>query len=1131
MIRTRSALVALALLASACGEQAPTILEVALVNDTNVETGPYEVQAVVVDDDPLGDVTLLYDTGRAGPIEARVMRRVAEEFGDESARFSGTVSGQPLGTVVEYAVEACDIHGFCALDPPGFPEEAHVFIVGKLPSNPSIERVEPDTGPSSGGTRVEIHGADFRPGAVARFGGVEAGVTEYVRPDLVVAITPPHEPVTVDVDVTNPDEVRATLPDAFTYFPAPRIDVIDPNSGPSAGGTPVTVTGEFFYEGSRVFFDDVPCRELVITDERVANCLTPPGRPGPVDVAVRHPELGFDVVEDGYAYIPPPRVDGVEPGRGSDLGGTTVVIVGEDFDSGVTVTIGGSPCDIVEQTGEQIVCVTSPGAPGVADVVVTNGDGQDDVFIGGFNYLGPPVVVRVDPSTGPIAGGIEAVLFGAGFTEDTEVFFGDALATVLDVEGTISMRVLVPASSLPTFPAPAAGLAPVDVRVLRIDEGTPREDTLADGFTYFWPPEPELVTPGSGPTAGGTSVVISGRFLREFPPGEFIVLFGDEPALDIQILASDAVRVTTPPGPAGFVDVSVQNFEGSIGILADGFEYIPPPEVIRVEPFDGPTFGGERVLIIGNNFREGAQVDFDGRPCGNVTFIDSTQLQCTTPPGEEGFADVQVTNPDGQFDVLEQGYEYLGLVVVPGVGLPAGFTRVRVLAAGMQPTATFTFGGVVATDCQVLSDREAVCQTPPNVRGDVEVSFQNPNGTGENGEDAFSYRELFDRTADRLDHNGENSNHVEVGDVDLDGDLDLVVANGTPGGPETDHVYLNEGAGSFDRVDLPGLDVSNKATFGDLNGDALPDLVVAVSGFGSGGALLMENQGNGNYTLRNTPGAVNGAFDAQLVDLVGDARDDLLIMAIGCSDGEDIDCDDITVGQDGLFEASGNGFTNRSSLVPHDVGLVHDHKFVAIDLEPDGDNDIVTFVDNDNFGGFGNNRHRILRNRVDEGQGFVEETAPFSGLVGDVFGIDAGDVDGDGRVDVVAPACDPPFDSSELIFLNVNGTLQQSLGAMPSVSDDCDVGVHLVDIDKDGDNDVVYVGDRGFSLNVKVYVNRGDGTFVDASAAVPSFANTFLRGAEAASGDIDGDGDTDLIVVSVSPTLNATGALHLLMLE
>lgn len=83
------------------------------------------------------------------------------------------------------------------------------------------------------------------------FGGTAAtGIT--VVSDTQITATTPAGTGVVDVVVTTSGG-SDTLEDAFTYqaaAPAPTITTIDPQLGPEAGGTTVTVNGTGFSEGA-----------------------------------------------------------------------------------------------------------------------------------------------------------------------------------------------------------------------------------------------------------------------------------------------------------------------------------------------------------------------------------------------------------------------------------------------------------------------------------------------------------------------------------------------------------------------------------------------------------------------------------------------------------------------------------------------------------------------------------------------------------------------------------------------------------------------------------------------------------------------------------------------------------------
>ena len=109
------------------------------------------------------------------------------------------------------------------------------------------------------------------------------------------------------------------------------------------------------------------------------------------------------------------------------------------------------------------------------------------------------------------------------------------------------------------------------------------------------PPRPTItsVTPGSGPTAGGETVIIAGQ---NFQNGA-TVTFARTPAISVTVISATSLSVVVPVISAGAVDVQVTNPDGQSVVLAGGFLGVAPPpppvsvmvsETITVT--DAPTF-------------------------------------------------------------------------------------------------------------------------------------------------------------------------------------------------------------------------------------------------------------------------------------------------------------------------------------------------------------------------------------------------------------------------------------------------------------------------------------------------------------------------------------------------------------
>ncbi len=153
------------------------------------------------------------------------------------------------------------------------------------PGGLAIQFIDPDHGPYSGGTEVQIRGAGFRDGADVRFGGrsVEPNDLQVIDSRRITVLTPPGDPGPADVEVEVGGDV-ATLPGAFTY----EAMTVSPTSGSVAGGTYVTLSG--FGTGwdatTTVTFDGVALDSPQVLNQTTIVGYTPPGTAGTADIRV-----------------------------------------------------------------------------------------------------------------------------------------------------------------------------------------------------------------------------------------------------------------------------------------------------------------------------------------------------------------------------------------------------------------------------------------------------------------------------------------------------------------------------------------------------------------------------------------------------------------------------------------------------------------------------------------------------------------------------------------------------------------------------------------------------------------------------------------------------------------------------
>jgi len=281
------------------------------------------------------------------------------------------------------------------------------------------------------------------------------------------------------------------------------------------------------------------------------------------------------------------------------------------------------------------------------------------------------------------------------------------------------------------------------------------------------------------------------------------------------------------------------------------------------------------------------------------------------------------------------------------------------------------------------------------------------------GEGAFE-----ERTATHLPQMPLSLGDAEPGDVDRDGDLDLVLADWGPGNNMTNQggrtrVWLNDGKGRFtDATDgrMPATLVRFSWDLELVDVDNDFDLDVLVSCKRCAGSLLFRNDGTGTFEEdpRGLPQYTNN-YEFEAMDLDGDKFLDLVTI----NDGE-------IVGERGsrrrehVFRNDGEGrFVDATEAWwPTSENIGEDDNVVAfLDFDSDADADFLIgslsgpdrLLINDGFG-----RLRVLRVATDV---FTGAETPGT------LGMAIADLDGDGRIDVVQSQGEHPTAIQERIFL------------------------------------------------------------------------------------------------------------------
>lgn len=232
---------------------------------------------------------------------------------------------------------------------PGLPGQLDVVVIrpdgreGRLPGAVAYENapvptaIDPAFAPVAGGTTHVLRGTGFVQGMSVTIGG---------NPATVLALTGTEATLRVPPGVAGPADVttsfgnaEATLAGGLTYVnaAAPVITSFAPASGPSSGGTGVTIIGTGFPADAQVTFDGVAASNVNVSGGTQIACSTPAHAAGAAELRVRDPSTQLVGVAptafsyDGATLPPPPNDDddgcGLRPaGRGSPSTGALALL-------------------------------------------------------------------------------------------------------------------------------------------------------------------------------------------------------------------------------------------------------------------------------------------------------------------------------------------------------------------------------------------------------------------------------------------------------------------------------------------------------------------------------------------------------------------------------------------------------------------------------------------------------------------------------------------------------------------------------------------------------------------------------------------------------------------------------------
>ena len=408
-------------------------------------------------------------------------------------------------------------------------------------------------------------------------------------------------------------------------------------------------------------------------------------------------------------------------------------------------------------------------------------------------------------------------------------------------------------------------------------------------------------------------------------------------------------------------------------------------------------------------------------------------------------------------------------------------------------------------------------------------------------------------TKDHILESGGNG--LALLDYDGDGliDIYLVTAAGlTPGRERVPHknvLYRNLGGLKFEDVSKrAGVDVAawgNGVCAGDYDGDGRLDLY--VTGWGSN--VLLRNQGDGTFKDTAAQAGVQASgwsTGCTFFDADGDGRLDLYVARYVKTTWDDVvnaqrtllwrNGPHIMVGPAGLpgeedlfFRNNGDGTFTEASAAAGLADPAKAYGFGVLATDYDGDGKVDLFVANDS------NPNFLYHNL---GGGKFESVGLLAGVAVNAegraqagMGADSGDYDGDGRLDIALTTF---AHDTKTLFRNVDGSQFEDVSVTSGIAartfERMGWGVAFLDADLDGRPDLFIANghifadvdnftdlQESFRQKSQLLLNQGK-TFRDVSESAGSGLQVRKVSRGLAVGDLDNDGDPDVVISNVDDT-------------
>lgn len=344
-----------------------------------------------------------------------------------------------------------------------------------------------------------------------------------------------------------------------------------------------------------------------------------------------------------FRYYTPARVDALYPRYGPKDGDTVVQVWGANFlDLGDDFRCNwGTKSTKAHFVSDSFIWCRSAQSAVVGKAMpfsVSLNRQQNTLQRLDFWYYNDPVIQKLEPDFGPVAGGANITIKGSGFMPfdwASDIDNRNDTFCVWDELGKVRAEVISYTLAQCLVPPNTAGLTTLHLK-LTLNNQNITEGTM---FTYYNPPQIVDAGPLRGPVRGGTEVHVYGP---NYDKGRDVICIFGSIKTKAQVVTKTHIKCTAPPFPtARDVALIVQYENDRFKSSQLTFTYYDAAYIDSIAPACGPVQGYTQIRVKGTGFVANngfgkARCLFNRTYYTNATVIDPTTMYCDSPPLDLG---------------------------------------------------------------------------------------------------------------------------------------------------------------------------------------------------------------------------------------------------------------------------------------------------------------------------------------------------------------------------------------------------------------------------------------------------------------------------------------------------------------